>query len=626
VEDDVLRRQRWYCGPAGNGRAYAVDDIDALRDADATVVRAERLPHDDDHFDRADAHTGAVSLKLHLDPSAIDPVAMADRLRRIAAITHPNLGRPIESFLGPGLARDPDCADTTDDVFYVAARWEEGQPLRAAVPMAPSSALSVVRDVAGAVAALHDHGLAHRDLHPGNVIVRPDASAVVIDFGTVRPDDGTTTTTVAGVIGFIPPESLTGGRGSDGDRWSVGMLAVHALLGHPQGSTPIAALRRELETALDDTADPKRAASDILRMIDADPARRPSDLVGWVDAVERDMRRRPARRAVTVGLAAAVVVVAIALAFVVRARHDDASSTATTVPAAAAASPRPPPPSDQPGLSGRPPPPPGLGPPPGCPQGAVPLELGAPPRSCWGGPQEPFVRGSTRPVVDEDGRPMGTYVTAPDGRSVYLTETMWQSYSDIAGGTALESPASGGYPVGVDFYADPAAVAIRLDNGGLLIGPRPDTQLFWIPAQGVARWTEAGGLRGDLGFPASNVKVGVEDAVLEFEKGEMRVTADRIAPISDGQVVPIDLVVPGDRTGGLDVGAVRRHIIRQWGGTSWWVDGSGVRHWIPDQATWTCLGGTGAVAPRANDLHGWTVWLFPLGRPAMCADAAAKGS
>ena len=47
----------------------------------------------------------------------------------------------------------------------------------------------------------------HRDLHPGNVIVRPDGSAVVIDFGTVRPDDGTATTTIAGVVGFIAPET-----------------------------------------------------------------------------------------------------------------------------------------------------------------------------------------------------------------------------------------------------------------------------------------------------------------------------------------------------------------------------------------------------------------------------------
>jgi hypothetical protein len=253
----------------------------------------------------------------------------------------------------------------------------------------------------------------------------------------------------------------------------------------------------------------------------------------------------------------------------------------------------------------------------------VPLELGAPPRACWAGPEEGFVRGRIRGIVDESGRPMGTYVTAPDGRSVYLTETMWKSYTDINGGTGLASPAGGGYPVGVDFYTDPAAVAIRLDNGGQLIGPRADTQLFWIPAQGVARWSELGGLRGQLGFPASNVKVSQDDAVLEFEKGEMRVTTDRIGPIVDGRPAPIDVIIPPDRAEGLDLVTARHHIVRQWGGTAWWIDGTGVRHWIPDDATWTCLGGDGAVAPGAHDIHGWTVWLFPLGRPATCGDKAA---
>ena len=132
-------------------------------------------------------------------------------------------------------------------MFYVAARWEDGVPLKEVVPLAPAAALRLARDVAGAVGALHDHGLTHRDLHPGNVIVRPDGSAVVIDFGTVRPDDGTDTTTIAGVVGFIAPDVVTGGRRRDADRWSVGMLVVYALLGHPQGSTPTPVLRRELE-------------------------------------------------------------------------------------------------------------------------------------------------------------------------------------------------------------------------------------------------------------------------------------------------------------------------------------------------------------------------------------------
>ena len=82
--------------------AYAVTDVQSLRD-DAMVVRAERLADPDDPR----AYTGPVSLKLNTDPGSVDAAEVADRLRQVRAIDHPNLGRPIESFLGPGLALDP---------------------------------------------------------------------------------------------------------------------------------------------------------------------------------------------------------------------------------------------------------------------------------------------------------------------------------------------------------------------------------------------------------------------------------------------------------------------------------------------------------------------------------------
>ena len=271
MDDGALSAERWFGGPASNRRAYVVDDVAGLRENDSTVVRAERLPATDE----PDAYIGPVSLKLHTDTSTIDAPQLAARIDAVAAVRHPNLGRPIEAFIGPGLARRPEDADTADDVFYVAARWEDGRPLQTTVPMAPLAAVAVVRGVAGAVDALHRHGLTHRDLHPGNVIVRPDGSPVVIDFDTVRPDDGAATTTIAGVVGFIAPETVTGGSGRDADCWSVGMLAVYALLGHPQGSTPSSVLRRELETALAGTGDGRHAATGIMRMIDPDPERRP---------------------------------------------------------------------------------------------------------------------------------------------------------------------------------------------------------------------------------------------------------------------------------------------------------------------------------------------------------------
>lgn len=602
--DGAPSAPRWFCGPAANRRAYAVVDIESLRH-DATVVRAERTA------DRAapGSYTGPVSLKLNTDPGSIDAAAVASLLRAVAAIDHPNLGRPIESFVGPGLAREPERAETADDVVYVAARWEDGVPLRDVVPLLPAAAMRLAREVAGAVGALHASGLAHRDLHPGNVIVRPDGSAVVIDFGTVRPDDGDATATIAGVIGFIAPDTVTGGRHRDADCWGVGMLTVYALLGHPQGSTPTAVLRRELEHALSGAADPRRAAAAILAMIDPDPDRRPGDVHDAIDQVEQHLHRRSRRRLVRGAALVALSVIALAAVLVAR---DRGGTPTTELPTTAARGTRA---AGAAVLADDAPTAPD-----GCAPGPELAALGVPSNWCWDGPAAPLAAGSARPVVDAEGGFAGVVVTAPGGQVTYLTPTMWQSYGAINGRNQPDtSPAYGGYPVGVDRFADPDAVSIRLDTGGLIIGPRADTQMFWIPAQGVARWRDAGGLRGDLGFPASNLKVTLDGAFVEFQHGRLSVAATDIAALQAGQDVPIQLQILADPAEGLPVGAVRNAIIRQWGGQGWWVDGTGTRHWIADAATWSCLGGDPAMFPGADQLHGWTVWLFPLGAPATCA-------
>ena len=133
MDDGALSAERWFGGPATNRRAYAVDDVAELLENDSTVVRAERLPASDE----PDAYAGPVSLKLHTDPSTVDASQLAARLDAVAAVRHPNLGRPIEAFVGPGLARRPEDADTADDVFYVAAQWEDGRPLRTTATAAP---------------------------------------------------------------------------------------------------------------------------------------------------------------------------------------------------------------------------------------------------------------------------------------------------------------------------------------------------------------------------------------------------------------------------------------------------------------------------------------------------------
>ncbi|HEY6748563.1 MAG TPA: AarF/UbiB family protein, partial [Mycobacteriales bacterium] len=118
-----------------------------------------------------------------------------------------------------------------------------GDPVDLAVCVAtPQARLQVVAAVLEAYVAIHDHGVLHGDVHPGNVLVRPDGGVTVLDFGLAA---------VAGA-GLPPPPRPTGGEHLDpetaaalrddlpfppldaaGEQYSVAALAYRLLTGAP---------------------------------------------------------------------------------------------------------------------------------------------------------------------------------------------------------------------------------------------------------------------------------------------------------------------------------------------------------------------------------------------------------
>src|SRR5690606_31175117 len=50
----------------------------------------------------------------------------------------------------------------------------------------PLEALRIVRQIAGALAVVHDKGLVHRDIKPANILFRDDGTAVLTDFGIAK--------------------------------------------------------------------------------------------------------------------------------------------------------------------------------------------------------------------------------------------------------------------------------------------------------------------------------------------------------------------------------------------------------------------------------------------------------
>jgi serine/threonine-protein kinase len=161
----------------------------------------------------------AVAVKILFD--AIDPDReYAARFRReatvAAGLSHPNLVRIYDY-------------SESDERPFLVMEFVPGEDLgrRIARGMAIDRD-ELARELLGAVAHIHDHGIIHRDIKPHNVIVADDATAKLIDFGIALPPDATALTQPGLVLAtkrYAAPEVLAG-RPADvrSDLYSCGVL------------------------------------------------------------------------------------------------------------------------------------------------------------------------------------------------------------------------------------------------------------------------------------------------------------------------------------------------------------------------------------------------------------------
>ncbi len=149
-------------------------------------------------------------------------------------------------------------------------------------PLPPAFVAGVGRDVLSALNAAHEAGIQHRDVKPANVIIRPDGSAVLTDFGIAALDGPSGLTMPGGVIGspeFMAPERAAGEPGGPAaDLWSLGMLLYAAVEGTSplRRDTPLSTLTAVRESPV---PAPTRAGplEPVLRALLArDPAARPT--------------------------------------------------------------------------------------------------------------------------------------------------------------------------------------------------------------------------------------------------------------------------------------------------------------------------------------------------------------
>lgn len=98
-----------------------------------------------------------------------------------------------------------------------------------------SRVLSIVAQTAAALHQAHLAGLVHRDIKPGNLLITPDGTVKITDFGIARLADQvplTATGQVMGTVQYLAPEQAGGKPASPAtDIYSLGIVAYEALAG-----------------------------------------------------------------------------------------------------------------------------------------------------------------------------------------------------------------------------------------------------------------------------------------------------------------------------------------------------------------------------------------------------------
>jgi serine/threonine-protein kinase len=207
-----------------------------------------------------------VAIKVLLSQYARDP-AFLTRFKReaqaAASLSHPNIVGVYDTGVEQG-------------TNFIVMEFVEGRTLREVIrnegPLMPERAAEIASDMCNALAAAHARGLIHRDIKPGNVMLTPDGTVKVMDFGIARATTSETITQTAAVIGtaqYISPEQAQGHTVDfRSDLYSLGCCLYEMLTGVVPftGATPVAIAYRHVR---EDPTPPRQLNPDVSAELEA---------------------------------------------------------------------------------------------------------------------------------------------------------------------------------------------------------------------------------------------------------------------------------------------------------------------------------------------------------------------
>ncbi len=234
-----------------------------------------------------------VALKVLFPELSVDKT-FVERFRReaqaAANLSHPNIV-PVFDW------------GEDDGAYFIVMEYIDGRALSAVLRdpqrLDPRQVAMIGAGVAAALAFAHRHGVVHRDVKPGNVLITPEGEVKVTDFGIARAinteESLTQTGAVMGTAAYFSPEQAEGkGVDARSDIYSLGVVLYEMAVGRPPftGDSPVAVASKHVRDEPDlprqvNPAVPVALEAVIMKAM----AKNPADRYGSAEELRADLLR-----------------------------------------------------------------------------------------------------------------------------------------------------------------------------------------------------------------------------------------------------------------------------------------------------------------------------------------------